>query len=279
MRDLSREKNPKKKDTPPSDTIANPKGNGSSPISHCMEITTRSGRVLQGDNEQMVEVEDFEQEVETQSEVPSVVEVQKVPEEVKAQEVNREEGKKKVKEAPKTLPPIPRPPPQRLARKMPGFAKHLKDLITKNKTTNNEVVNVTHRIIFIITTTTVQKKEDPGALTIPYIIGTCDFARALCDNGASINLMTLDIYKQEGLGMPRPTSMRLQMADHSIKRPVGIVDDLIVKVGKFMLPTDFLILYCTIDKEIPIILGRPFMDTERALIDLEQNEIKFRVND
>ncbi|XP_009799552.2 uncharacterized protein [Nicotiana sylvestris] len=162
---------------------------------------------------------------------------------------------------------------------MSDFAKYLKDLITKKKTTKNEVVNATHRVSSIIATTTIQKKEDPKAFTIPCTIGARDFARALCDNGASINLMPLAIYKQVGLGMPRPTSMRLQMANRSIKRPVGIVDDVLVKVGKFLLPADFVILDCAVDKEIPIILGRPFLATRRALMDSERNEIEFRVND
>ncbi|XP_070017439.1 uncharacterized protein [Nicotiana sylvestris] len=374
MRSLSREQNPKQKGTLHSDTIANPKGSRSGPISHIMEITTRSGKVLQGESEQVVEVEESEQGVGVEE--PSVVEVEKVPEEFKMQEVNWEEVKEKVKEMPKTLPPIPIPPPpfsQRLARKvndsklekfygilkqlsvnipfveafqeMPGFDKYLKDLITKKITTKNEVVNATHRVSSIIATSTVQKKEDPRAFTIPCTIGAHDFARALCDNGASINLMPLAIYKKAGLGIPRPTSMRLKMADHSIatstvqkkedpraftipctigahdfaralcyngasinlmplaiykkaglgiprptsmrlqmadrsiKRPMGIVDDVLIKVGMFHLPAGFVILDCEVDKEIPIILGRPFLTTERALMDSERNEIKFRVND
>ncbi|XP_019226885.1 PREDICTED: uncharacterized protein LOC109208258 [Nicotiana attenuata] len=159
---------------------------------------------------------------------------------------------------------------------MSGFTK---DLITKKRTTKNEVVNMTHRISSIIATSTIQKNEDPGAFTIPCTIAARDFARALCDNGASINLMPLGIYKQAGLGMPRPTSMRLQMADRSIKRPVGIVDGVLEKVGEFHLPADFIILDCAVDKEIPIILGRPFLATGRALMDSEWNEIKFHVND
>ncbi|XP_070002450.1 uncharacterized protein LOC142165972 [Nicotiana tabacum] len=150
-----------------------------------------------------------------------------------------------------------------------GFPKYLKDLITKKKTKTNEGVNVTHWVSSIIATTTVQKKEDPGAFTIPCTIRAHDFARALCDNRSSVNLMPLAIYNQVGLGMPRPTSMRLQMADHSIKRPVGIVDDVLVKMGKFHLPADFVILDCAIDKEIPIILGRPFLASERELTDSE----------
>ncbi|XP_009593659.1 uncharacterized protein [Nicotiana tomentosiformis] len=162
---------------------------------------------------------------------------------------------------------------------MQGFAKYLKDSITKKKTTKNEVENVTHRVSSIIATTVIQKKEDLGAFTIPCTIGLRNFARALCDNGASINLILLPIYKKAGLGMPRPTIMWLQMADRSIKRPVGIVDDVLVKVGKFILPADFVILNCVVDKEIPIIFGRPFLSTKRALMDSERNEIKFRVND
>ncbi|XP_070008228.1 uncharacterized protein LOC142165136 [Nicotiana tabacum] len=73
--------------------------------------------------------------------------------------------------------------------------------------------------------------------------------------------------------------MRLQMVDRSIKRPVRIVDDVLVKVEKFLLPADFVIRDCAVDKDIPIILGRPFLATGRALMDSEQNEIKFRVND
>nr|XP_009595080.1 uncharacterized protein LOC104091452 [Nicotiana tomentosiformis] len=241
MRDLSREQNLKKKGALPSDTIANPKGSGSDPTSHCMAITTRSGKILQGENEQVVEEEDSEQEA-------------------NAQEVSREEVKEKVIEAPTPLALIPRPPPpfpQRLARRvddsklekfydilkqlwanipfveafqeMPRFSKYLKDLITKKKTTKNEVVNLTHRI----------------------------------------NLMPLAIYKKKGLGMPRPTSMRLQMAKRSIKQPLGIVDGVVVNVGKLLLLADFGILDCAVDKKIPIISERLLLATGRELIDSE----------
>ncbi|XP_059285581.1 uncharacterized protein LOC132039047 [Lycium ferocissimum] len=86
-------------------------------------------------------------------------------------------------------------------------------------------------------------------------------------------------HQLSGLGMPRPTSMRLQMADRSIKRPVGVVDDVLIQVGKFMLPADFIILDCVVDKDIPIVLERPFLAAGRALIDSEKNKIKFRLND
>ncbi|OIT39223.1 hypothetical protein A4A49_63560, partial [Nicotiana attenuata] len=91
MRDLSKEQNPKQKGTLPSDTIANPRSSGSGPTSHIMAITTRSGKVLHGEVEQTVEVEESEPGVEIEE--PSVVEVEKIPEELQVQKENREKVK------------------------------------------------------------------------------------------------------------------------------------------------------------------------------------------
>ncbi|XP_059295545.1 uncharacterized protein LOC132048878 [Lycium ferocissimum] len=117
-------------------------------------------------------------------------------------------------------------------KEMPDFAKYLKDLLTKKKMVQHETVSLTHTVSSIISTTTVQKKGDPGAFPIPCSARHHDVARTLCDNGASINLMPLVIYKQSGLGMPRPTTMRLHMAERSIQRPVGVVDDVLVRVDE-----------------------------------------------
>ncbi|XP_070020535.1 uncharacterized protein [Nicotiana sylvestris] len=119
------------------------------------------------------------------------------------------------------------------------------------------------------------KLEDPSAFIIPCTIGSVDFAKALCDLGASINLMPYSIFKTFGIGQPRPTSMRLQMADRSMKRPLGIIDDVLVWVDKFILPADFVIL----DYEVPIILGMPFLATGKELVDIEAGELTFRVGD
>ncbi|XP_070054173.1 uncharacterized protein [Nicotiana tomentosiformis] len=119
------------------------------------------------------------------------------------------------------------------------------------------------------------KLEDPGAFTIPCTIGSANFAKALCDLGTSINLMPYSIFKTLGIGQPRPTSMRLQMADHTMKGPLGIIDDVFVRVDKFILPADFVILDCEVDYEVPIILGRPFLATGKALVDEEAGELTF----
>ncbi|XP_047264389.1 uncharacterized protein LOC124896707 [Capsicum annuum] len=125
----------------------------------------------------------------------------------------------------------------------------------------------------------VVKKADPGAFTIPCTVRSLEFAKSLCDLGAIINLMPLAIYKKLGLGKLTPTNMRLVMADRWVKRPVGILYDMLVKVATFIFPVDFLILDCEVDLEVPIILDRPFLAIKSALIDLRVNELLFRIND
>ena len=93
----------------------------------------------------------------------------------------------------------------------------------------------------------VQKKEDLGTFTIPCTVGSLHFAKALCDLGASINLMPLSIYKKFGLGDPKPTAVRLLMVDRTVKRPIGILHDVLVKVESFIFPVDFVILDCEVD--------------------------------
>ncbi|XP_070018324.1 uncharacterized protein [Nicotiana sylvestris] len=121
------------------------------------------------------------------------------------------------------------------------------------------------------------KLEDPSAFTILCTIGSADFAKVLCDLGASINLMPYFVFKTLGIGQPRDTLMRLQMADRTMKRPLGIINDVLVWVDKFILPADFVILDYEFDYEVPIILGRPFLATWKALVYVEVGDLTFRV--
>ncbi|XP_062103160.1 uncharacterized protein LOC133814181 [Humulus lupulus] len=79
------------------------------------------------------------------------------------------------------------------------------------------------------------------------------------------------------LGEARPTTISLQMADRFIKHPRGVIEDVLVKVGKFIFPADFIILDMEEDANIPIILGRPFLATGRALIDVQKGELRLQV--
>ena len=80
--------------------------------------------------------------------------------------------------------------------------------------------------------------------------------------------MPWSIFKKLKLGKARPTTITLQLADQSLTRPCGIIEDVLVKVDKFIFPADFIILDMEEDKEVPIILGRLFLATGRALIDV-----------
>ncbi|XP_049357011.1 uncharacterized protein LOC125821648 [Solanum verrucosum] len=139
---------------------------------------------------------------------------------------------------------------------MSGYAKYMKDLVTKKRV----------------------KKEDSGAFIIPCTIGSIKFAKGLCDLRENISMMSLAIYKQLGLGVPKPTTIKLTMADRFVKQHVGILYDVLVKVDTFIFPADFVILDCKVDFEVPIILGIPFLATGRALVDVERGELQFRLN-
>ncbi|XP_069147025.1 uncharacterized protein [Solanum lycopersicum] len=153
---------------------------------------------------------------------------------------------------------------------MLGYAKFMKELVTKKRLVTFEDDDRMQHCSAIATRSLLQKKEDPGAFTIPCKVGSSHFAKALCDLWASINLMTLSIRKKMGLGDPKPTVMRLFMVDRIVKRLIGILHDVLVKVESFIFPSYLVILYCEVDFEVPIILVRLFLATGRAIVDMER---------
>ncbi|XP_022866664.1 uncharacterized protein LOC111386430 [Olea europaea var. sylvestris] len=102
---------------------------------------------------------------------------------------------------------------------------------------------------------------------------------ALCDLEASINLMPLSVFKKLGLGEVKPTTLILQLADRSIRYPKGIIEDVLVKVDKFIFLMDFVVLDMEKDEKVPLILGRPFFATGRALIDVQEGKLTLRINE
>ncbi|XP_070026249.1 uncharacterized protein [Nicotiana sylvestris] len=155
-------------------------------------------------------------------------------------------------------------------KEMSGYAKMMKDLMSRKFAFQDlDTVTLTQTCSAVVTRLIAEKLSDPGSFTIPCTIGNFAFAKALCDLGASINLMPLTIYKRLGIERARPTSMLLQLADRTVKRPSDILDDVLIQVGKFAFPADFVILDCKVDEEIPIILGRSFLATGKALINCE----------
>ena len=98
------------------------------------------------------------------------------------------------------------------------------------------------------------KLKDPRSFFIPCIIGNLKFDNVLCDLGASI-LMSLSIFRALGLGEPKQNTVSLKLADGSIKYPLGVIEDVIVKVDKFYFPADFFILDMEEDSNVLLILG------------------------
>ncbi|XP_070041136.1 uncharacterized protein [Nicotiana tomentosiformis] len=140
-------------------------------------------------------------------------------------------------------------------REMPGYAKMMKDLMSRKFDFQYlATVTLTHTYTAVVSRPIAEKLSDPGSFIIPCTIGSYAFAKALYDLGATINLMPLSIYKKLRIGRARPIFMLLQLADRTVKRPSGILDDVLVQVGKFVFPADFVILDYKVDEEIPIIL-------------------------
>ncbi|GKB18370.1 DNA-directed DNA polymerase [Tanacetum coccineum] len=123
------------------------------------------------------------------------------------------------------------------------------------------------------------KEKDPGSFTIPCDISQLHINNALADLGASISLMPYTMYEKLGLGEPKPTRMSLKLADRSIQYPRGIIENVLIKVDKLILPIDFVILDMPEDSRVSIILGRPFLATARAMIDVFNKKITLRVRD
>ncbi|XP_050896393.1 uncharacterized protein LOC127103158 [Lathyrus oleraceus] len=162
----------------------------------------------------------------------------------------------------------------------PMYAKFMKDIISKRRTADTNLIILTETCSAILQGMKIPiKKKDRGAVNIPCTIGDRSFNKDLIDLGASVSLMSLSIYKKLGIGVVQDTRMTLQFVDHLIKKPYGIFEDVLVKIDMFVFPVDFIILEMLEDEEIPLILGRAFLETERCLINIEAGTMTLKVYD
>jgi hypothetical protein len=166
-------------------------------------------------------------------------------------------------------------------KQVPAYAKFLKDLCTQKRNNRKHIpkkVILTEQVSSLIQHNTPPKFKDPGTPTISFIIGNTEIERALLDLGAGVNLLPYSMYQQLGLGELKPTSTVLQLADRSIKKPRGIMEDVIIKVDKFYYPIDFIVIDIEPvpypDKQIPVILERPFLTTANACINCRTGVMK-----
>jgi hypothetical protein len=164
-------------------------------------------------------------------------------------------------------------------QQVPSYAKFLKDLVTvKRKTNVPKKAFLTEQVSSILQYKMPIKYKDPGCPTIACKIGDNRAERALLDLGASVNLLPYSVYIQLGLGELKSTSITLQLADRSVKKPREIIEDVLIKVDKFYYPVDFTVLdiepAVNIELQVPIILGHPFLATANALINCRTGVMK-----
>ncbi|XP_031106701.1 uncharacterized protein LOC116011285 [Ipomoea triloba] len=162
---------------------------------------------------------------------------------------------------------------------IPRYAKFLKDLLTNKKKLEELATVLLGEGCSAYVRRQPQKLTDPGSFTIPCQIGDAEFSQALADSGASINIMPFCLFKKLDLGTLKPTRICIQLADRSIKQPKGVVEDVLVRVDKFIFSVDFVIIDMDPDHEVPLILGKPFLATARALIDVGSGKLVLRVGD
>ena len=145
---------------------------------------------------------------------------------------------------------------------MPNYVKFMKDvLIDKRSLGDFKIVALTKECSLLLQTKIRPKLKDPGSFTIPCSIGNTYCGKALCDLGASINLMSMSVFEQLGIGETRPTTVTLQLANRSFAHPEGKIENVLIRVDKFVFLVDFIILNLEADREVLIILGRPFLAT------------------
>ncbi|GJW60823.1 reverse transcriptase domain-containing protein [Tanacetum coccineum] len=161
---------------------------------------------------------------------------------------------------------------------MPKFNKWLSSLLrNKEKLEEITITTVNAECSAIIMNKVPEKLEDPEKFLIPCALQELDRTSALADSGASINLLPHSIYKQLRLEALTPTRMTLELANRSITHPMGIAEDVVVRVDGFTFLADFVVVNFEPDPRVPIILGRPFLRTAKALIDLYEETLTLRV--
>ncbi|XP_059306361.1 uncharacterized protein LOC132057775 [Lycium ferocissimum] len=168
---------------------------------------------------------------------------------------------------------------EELLQEVPKYAKYIKDVVAnKRRWTKFETVALTEECSSRVRSKIPPKLKDPGSFTISITIGNIEVGLALCDLGASINLMPTSMFRMLGLGEPRPTIVTLQLADRSLAYPDCIIKDVLVKVRPFILPVNFIILDYKADKNVPLIMGRRFLETVYAVIRVRDGKMSMKVD-
>jgi hypothetical protein len=170
-------------------------------------------------------------------------------------------------------------------KQIPKYAKFLKELCTTKrafKMKGHEKVSMGEVIFVVVQKNTSLKQKDPGAFIITCVIGNASFKRALCDLGASISVIPKHVYDSFSLEPLNKTSIVIQLMDRSFVYPLGVIEDVLVKIDSLVIPCDFYILdmehdSCNSSNNTLILFGRPFLKTVNTKIDCGNDTLFMKV--
>ncbi|CAA7046794.1 unnamed protein product [Microthlaspi erraticum] len=155
----------------------------------------------------------------------------------------------------------------------------MKAILTSNVSLEEGAMMITKECSAILQNRMPEKLNDPGSFVLSCKIGSTHFHRALCDLGSSVNLMPYSVAKLLGITDFKPTKISLVFADRSVRRPVGVIMDVPIMVGDCYIPADFVVLELEHQPKDPLILGRPFLATAGAIIDVKNGKIDLHLGD
>jgi hypothetical protein len=165
------------------------------------------------------------------------------------------------------------------AIQVPIYARYFKDILNqKRPILEMDRLVFAKRCSAAILDGLPDKMGDLGVPTIPCLIGIHKFDQTLCDLGASVSVMPKVIYDQLNHDSLVPTSMHMQLADQLIRRLVGIAEDIPVRIRSSFIHVDFMVLEMNLCHQTPLILGRPFLSTAGAIIDVAARIIKLNIS-
>jgi hypothetical protein len=157
---------------------------------------------------------------------------------------------------------------------VPTYAKYLRDILNnKRPLPTTEVIKLTKEYSVAILNTSPVKKKDPGCPPIDCSIRNQNFENALCNLRASVSIMPKKVFGKLNYFTLMPTTMCLQLANQMVRYPVGITENISVKIRNFLILVDFVVLDMQEDMKTPLILLTPFLSTTNTHIDVKAGEI------
>ncbi|XP_048627551.1 uncharacterized protein LOC125598301 [Brassica napus] len=162
----------------------------------------------------------------------------------------------------------------------PSIKKYIKDMTSPNYSiAEHSVMMISEEVSAMIRGETPTKTPDPGSFVLDCKIENTRFPRSLCDLGSSVNLMPYSVAVTLGYKKFMPTPITLVLADRSIRVPEEILEDVPIKINDCIVPTDFVVLKYRQEPKDPLILGRPFLATAGAIIDVKEGRINLNIGD